>query len=282
MPSYNRKAPARHLKLTKLCKFFAEGKCDRGSLCTFAHTTDEVRDQPDLTKTRLCKDFMKLGRCDEGAACKFAHGREEMQNRREALANFASSTPPGHRQGKAALKRDPTPCVPASMAAEVQGVHAPGAAAMSQSKVPDQTLKGMALAAHLLARCISMHQQPSNYRDSTTDSVRSRRSTVDHQCPPFVCTLSSGSTSPDVDNLSFAHTSSGATCSSVETSPSSSTSWSLQGSPSDMHPQPKSFFQQSGGFWRKHGVVLKNTFIDQAMQMDVESLRRCRSAPAVR
>eukprot|EP00931_Biecheleriopsis_adriatica_P056361 TRINITY_DN3339_c0_g1_i5.p1 TRINITY_DN3339_c0_g1~~TRINITY_DN3339_c0_g1_i5.p1 ORF type:complete len:279 (-),score=45.37 TRINITY_DN3339_c0_g1_i5:106-942(-) len=272
------KKPAKHLKFTKICKFFAEGNCDRGSLCTFAHTMDEVRGQPDFTKTRLCKDFMKLGRCDEGAACKFAHSREEMQNRKEALANVASSTSAGHKQGEAALEGAPTKYVPASMAAEAQSVLAPGAAAMSQSRVPDQALKVTALAAHLLVRCTFMHQQPSNDRDSNTDSVWCRRSSVDHQCPPFVHTPSSGSMSSDADNLSFA----GATRSSVDTSPSSRTSSSSEASPWDMHPSTKSFFQQSEGFWSQHGVVLKNTFIDRATQMDVQRLQRCSSAPLMR
>eukprot|EP00931_Biecheleriopsis_adriatica_P015232 TRINITY_DN11761_c0_g5_i1.p1 TRINITY_DN11761_c0_g5~~TRINITY_DN11761_c0_g5_i1.p1 ORF type:complete len:269 (+),score=33.38 TRINITY_DN11761_c0_g5_i1:86-892(+) len=268
MASSKQKAPAKHLKLTKLCKFFAEGKCDRGSLCTFAHTTGEVRDQPDFTKTRLCKDFMKLGHCDKGAACKFAHGREEMRNRKEALAK--------------ALEGTPMPYVPASMAANAQGVLAPGAAAATRTKVPDQTLQGMALADHLLARCISMHQQPSNDGNSDTNSVWCGRDNVDDQYPPFIHMPSSGSTSSDIDKLSFVHTLSGATCSSVGTSPSSSTSWRFETSPSDMPLRTTSFFQQSGSFWKQHGIILKNTFIDQVTQMDAQSLRRCSSAPVIR
>eukprot|EP00931_Biecheleriopsis_adriatica_P056362 TRINITY_DN3339_c0_g2_i1.p1 TRINITY_DN3339_c0_g2~~TRINITY_DN3339_c0_g2_i1.p1 ORF type:complete len:315 (-),score=45.67 TRINITY_DN3339_c0_g2_i1:106-1050(-) len=314
MPSYKSSAPAKHLKFTQLCKFFAEGQCDRGALCTYAHTTDEVRSQPDFTKTRLCKGFMKFGRCDEGAACKFAHGREEMQNRKAALANVASSTSAGHKQGEAALNGARTPHVPVSMAAEAQGVLAPGAAAMSLSRVPDQTLEemalaakllvscvsmhqqplapgaaamslsrvpdqtleGMALAAKLLVRCVSMHQEPSNDRDSVWR--RGSNVNVDDRCPPFVHMPSSGSVFSDADSLSFA----GAICSRVDTSPSSRSSSSSEVSQWDMRPPTKTFFQGAEGFWRQHGIILKNTFIDRPTQMDVQKLRRCSSAPLMR
>eukprot|EP00931_Biecheleriopsis_adriatica_P072961 TRINITY_DN4733_c0_g2_i1.p1 TRINITY_DN4733_c0_g2~~TRINITY_DN4733_c0_g2_i1.p1 ORF type:complete len:254 (+),score=49.42 TRINITY_DN4733_c0_g2_i1:102-863(+) len=62
---------------TRLCKFFLEGRCTRGTDCTFAH--GETRDLPDYAKTRLCEQFMNTGGCTKGDACKFAHGKEEMQ-----------------------------------------------------------------------------------------------------------------------------------------------------------------------------------------------------------
>eukprot|EP00931_Biecheleriopsis_adriatica_P015227 TRINITY_DN11761_c0_g1_i1.p1 TRINITY_DN11761_c0_g1~~TRINITY_DN11761_c0_g1_i1.p1 ORF type:complete len:307 (+),score=47.10 TRINITY_DN11761_c0_g1_i1:105-1025(+) len=303
--SKQQKPPAKHFKLTKLCRFYAQGTCDRGSFCTFAHTMDEVREQPDFSKTRLCHDFMKLGRCDAGSACKFAHGRKELRNRKGAWANVASSTPAGCKQGKAALEGTRTHNVPASVAPETQGVLAPGAVAMPRSKVPDLTPSGIPLAAHLLALRFPMHE-PSHDRSSDTESVWSRRSSVDHQRPPFMHTLSSGSTSSDIDKLSFVHTLSGATSSSVETSSPSTTSWAFEASPSsttplsfDMSPAsttPQSletspsetppgsmyFFQRSADFWKQHGVILKNTFIDQVTQMDAQSLRRCSSAPVIR
>eukprot|EP00931_Biecheleriopsis_adriatica_P094162 TRINITY_DN67846_c0_g1_i1.p1 TRINITY_DN67846_c0_g1~~TRINITY_DN67846_c0_g1_i1.p1 ORF type:complete len:193 (-),score=35.23 TRINITY_DN67846_c0_g1_i1:353-931(-) len=64
---------------TRLCKFHLEGRCSRGTACTFAHTEDDLRKQPDYSKTRLCSLFQRTGHCWQGSACKFAHGSAEMQ-----------------------------------------------------------------------------------------------------------------------------------------------------------------------------------------------------------
>ena len=66
-------------KKTRLCKFFAVGACTRGSSCAFAHGSDQLRDQPDFSKTRLCADFVEMGRCVAGQACKFAHSKSELR-----------------------------------------------------------------------------------------------------------------------------------------------------------------------------------------------------------
>jgi len=66
-------------KKTRLCKFFAVGACTRGSSCAFAHGSEQLRDQPDFSKTRLCADFVELGRCTAGQACRFAHSKSELR-----------------------------------------------------------------------------------------------------------------------------------------------------------------------------------------------------------
>eukprot|EP00437_Effrenium_voratum_P047047 CAMPEP_0181523888 /NCGR_PEP_ID=MMETSP1110-20121109/68136_1 /TAXON_ID=174948 /ORGANISM="Symbiodinium sp., Strain CCMP421" /LENGTH=245 /DNA_ID=CAMNT_0023654579 /DNA_START=10 /DNA_END=747 /DNA_ORIENTATION=- len=66
-------------KKTRLCKFFAMGACTRGTACAFAHGLDQLRNQPDFSKTRLCADFVELGSCSEGSKCKFAHGKQELR-----------------------------------------------------------------------------------------------------------------------------------------------------------------------------------------------------------
>ncbi|CAE7201808.1 Zfp36 [Symbiodinium natans] len=66
-------------KKTRLCKFFTMGACTRGASCAFAHGPDQLRDQPDYSKTRLCADFVELGKCVEGKACKFAHSKSELR-----------------------------------------------------------------------------------------------------------------------------------------------------------------------------------------------------------
>eukprot|EP00931_Biecheleriopsis_adriatica_P099806 TRINITY_DN7455_c0_g2_i3.p1 TRINITY_DN7455_c0_g2~~TRINITY_DN7455_c0_g2_i3.p1 ORF type:complete len:207 (+),score=26.53 TRINITY_DN7455_c0_g2_i3:50-670(+) len=69
------------LESTKLCKFHAEGRCRRGEACTFAHSTEQIRDQPNFCKTRLCLAFKRSGRCSQGAECKFAHGNGDRRLR---------------------------------------------------------------------------------------------------------------------------------------------------------------------------------------------------------
>lgn len=43
---------------TKLCPHLAEGGCTRGSHCNYAHSETELRDVPNLKKTKLCQLFM--------------------------------------------------------------------------------------------------------------------------------------------------------------------------------------------------------------------------------
>mmetsp|Transcript_9371 Transcript_9371/g.22338 ORF Transcript_9371/g.22338 Transcript_9371/m.22338 type:complete len:188 (+) Transcript_9371:61-624(+) len=67
------------VKQTELCAFFAAGKCTRGSRCTFAHGTAQLRPRPDLYKTRLCSSWALLQRCPYGESCTHAHGEEELR-----------------------------------------------------------------------------------------------------------------------------------------------------------------------------------------------------------
>eukprot|EP00931_Biecheleriopsis_adriatica_P001215 TRINITY_DN10149_c0_g1_i1.p1 TRINITY_DN10149_c0_g1~~TRINITY_DN10149_c0_g1_i1.p1 ORF type:complete len:206 (-),score=25.99 TRINITY_DN10149_c0_g1_i1:80-697(-) len=85
------------LESTKLCKFHAEGKCKRGEACTFAHSSEQILDPPDLSKTRLCVAFKRSGFCARGADCNFAHGKDDRQLRvgvRVLSANRGPSEPP--------------------------------------------------------------------------------------------------------------------------------------------------------------------------------------------
>lgn len=69
----------RHLFKTKLCRFAGMGKCRHGSDCPFAHNPAELEEQPDLTKTSMCKDWLK-GTCNRSHLdCPFAHGNEELR-----------------------------------------------------------------------------------------------------------------------------------------------------------------------------------------------------------
>ncbi|CAK9052746.1 unnamed protein product [Durusdinium trenchii] len=67
------------LKRTKICKFWVCSRCTLGEACTFAHSTCDLQEQPDLVKTELCFQFMSKGRCKRGADCTFAHGKKELR-----------------------------------------------------------------------------------------------------------------------------------------------------------------------------------------------------------
>lgn len=64
-------------KKTRICTFFAEGRCRRGDDCTFSHGSVQIA--PDLTKTSLCKAW-KTGNCTfPSGQCPFAHGKRELR-----------------------------------------------------------------------------------------------------------------------------------------------------------------------------------------------------------
>ncbi|CEM09989.1 unnamed protein product [Vitrella brassicaformis CCMP3155] len=64
---------------TKLCPYIKSGGCHRGDSCFYAHSASELRSMPNLTKTRLCKEFL-MGRCPLPAEeCKFAHGESDLR-----------------------------------------------------------------------------------------------------------------------------------------------------------------------------------------------------------
>ncbi|CAE8723637.1 unnamed protein product [Polarella glacialis] len=71
------------LRYTTACFYFARGLCDRGASCTFAHRASDLRAKPDLSRTSLCRTFMKAGLCTEGSECKYAHGRAELRRPRK-------------------------------------------------------------------------------------------------------------------------------------------------------------------------------------------------------
>lgn len=62
---------------TRMCLFHQKGACVKGSDCSYAHDTEELKAAPDLMKTRLCQDWLN-GRCVSNK-CKFAHGRNELR-----------------------------------------------------------------------------------------------------------------------------------------------------------------------------------------------------------
>eukprot|EP00439_Symbiodinium_sp_Y106_P059257 s347_g8.t1 len=59
-------------RYTSLCRFFAAGNCDRGEDCHFAHNESQLREKPDLSRTRMCRSYAKTG--------EYAHSEGEVRS----------------------------------------------------------------------------------------------------------------------------------------------------------------------------------------------------------
>jgi len=90
---------------TTSCSFFTQGCCKRGNRCGFAHGNVEVRAREDLTKTALCKHWLRNACRHSARACKFAHGFTDLQDHKfhaasgktydaHVFAGTATSVPP--------------------------------------------------------------------------------------------------------------------------------------------------------------------------------------------
>ena len=70
----------KHLLKTKVCSLFLNGRCHYGAeRCFFAHSVDELREQPKLEKTSLCPSYRR-GSCTRDGSCTYAHTIEEMNS----------------------------------------------------------------------------------------------------------------------------------------------------------------------------------------------------------
>lgn len=63
---------------TKICKFWENNQCQRGSSCVYAHGAHELCETPNLEKTALCFKVLKGGSCSN-PDCKFAHSVVELR-----------------------------------------------------------------------------------------------------------------------------------------------------------------------------------------------------------
>jgi len=53
--------------------------CERGNFCTFAHGDQEMRNKPDMSKTKICPEIQKKGICLKGDSCTYAHEENELK-----------------------------------------------------------------------------------------------------------------------------------------------------------------------------------------------------------
>jgi len=84
---------------TRLCKFYAKGKCKRGQACTFAHGESQVQPQPDFFRTQLCADFVRSGVCKSGSGCGYAHSPHELRRAKTHKSSGSSGSSNTRGQG---------------------------------------------------------------------------------------------------------------------------------------------------------------------------------------
>jgi len=65
------------LDKTRLCKFYLNTSCSRGTACRYAHGLNELQPVPDLTSTKLCPLMKKCGVCTR-SECSFAHSKQHL------------------------------------------------------------------------------------------------------------------------------------------------------------------------------------------------------------
>lgn len=92
----------------KVCKFYEQGGCARGSACKFAHGTDSLRPLPDLLRTKVCPKAAADNVCAD-PSCPFAHSWEE---RRRVRLYQALSGPSAPVPASTSSARRPAPLRP--------------------------------------------------------------------------------------------------------------------------------------------------------------------------
>ena len=69
-----------NLTKTKMCALVESGEeCLDGDNCPYAHAINELRATPMLYKTVLCS-WWKKGQCEFGSSCRFAHGEDQLRD----------------------------------------------------------------------------------------------------------------------------------------------------------------------------------------------------------
>jgi len=66
---------------TIMCRYHMNKGCSRGDACQFAHSPEDLRVAPDLTRTKMCAAIIQKGRC-EVPSCRFAHSRSQLRTLR--------------------------------------------------------------------------------------------------------------------------------------------------------------------------------------------------------
>lgn len=149
------------LKLTRMCKYWASNRCTMGDACNFAHSDQELREQPDLVATKLCFQFMSKGRCNKGSQCTFAHGKKELRQvpqeeseRKTRLAKFEPmkiNTQMAKEANASSLAAPVSPSAPMSAASPMSAPLSPlspaGPGSASQMRAVQSKLEQLVLSS---------------------------------------------------------------------------------------------------------------------------------------
>jgi hypothetical protein len=81
-----------HFQKTKMCKFHLLGVCTRGTQCSWAHSSEELKALPDFYRTKLCHTYLSKGIC-RNMECRYAHGYHELRTTdgQEVMDNGSNS-----------------------------------------------------------------------------------------------------------------------------------------------------------------------------------------------
>lgn len=91
---------------TKICSFNAKSQCTRGSACNFAHSEEELRPLPDLSRTKFCPSLLVTGTCLD-AKCKYAHTRKELKGGKSSQPSDCFGLPEcGHSSDAASIAKE--------------------------------------------------------------------------------------------------------------------------------------------------------------------------------
>lgn len=82
---------------TRMCKYYAHGRCTRQHDCAFAHSVNELRRAPNLSCTKLCPKLAAGGECHD-PNCTFAHERRELRKISLSGAERMANAPRAHRR----------------------------------------------------------------------------------------------------------------------------------------------------------------------------------------
>jgi len=233
---------------TEMCTFHRAGVCTRGSSCSFAHDIQSLRKRPNLSKTQLCKAFMKTGVCVKGGFCNFAHGKEEQLR----------------RTCKTALSWNAMPMTK-SMATKTQGHEMPkssGTVISAPPRPPTRRLKCQPLHdVHYAAPLVPFASLSFSDWQQQLMVCNNHEKCVDME--------KSVDASKSTDANSDMTMPSDRQPSEESTPVSQLAAFPLQDAPS----------------WEDFGVSVKNTFIDGFMEASAHAseqhLRRCTSAPSI-
>lgn len=135
---------------TRICKFFSEGECPRGSACTYAHSEAQLQPSPDFFRTRLCFEFCWTGQCPAAGGCRYAHSQEELRTLsmadRRPSNNHGATDNPSDDGGGVSRDSGPRSFRPAwgPCAASGKGCE-PSAAGQSGPSTPSTFVGGCAL-----------------------------------------------------------------------------------------------------------------------------------------